>query len=220
MRKTIYILLPAALAFTMMACGGGDNDSKEGDTTGNDEQVDDQDNDDNSNSNDPVSNSIAEAEKKMQERRAKGDTLAMNYKDLQKYLPAIDGYTKGEPGGGMVNMPGMSFSNAEAQYTDADGHTVRIEIIDYNQAYAGYTAATAMWAMGISVENDDEKAGGVKLDDNVAGWEVFKKKDGRATVTLGVGYRFWVNVEADNQKDTEWVKSVAKMVDLDKLAAM
>lgn len=218
MRKTIYILLPAVLAFTMMACGGGDGESKEGDTTSNGEQANN-DGDDNGSSDDP-GNPMAAAEAKMKERRAKGDTLAMNYKELQKYLPQIDGYTMGEPDGGMINMPGMSYSNGEAEYTDADGHTVRVQIIDYNQAYGLYSAAAMVWTTGMSMENDDEKAGGVKINDNVAGWESFRKKEGRATVTLGVGYRFWVNVEADNQKDTEWVKSVAKMIDLDKLAAM
>lgn len=157
---------------------------------------------------------------KMKERRAKGDTLAMPYADLQKYLPTLDGYTMGEPDGATVNMGVMSYSSAEARYKKEGGGKVKVTIIDYNQAYSMYTAATAMWAMGMSVDTPTEKAGSVKIGDNIAGWEVFKKKRNRAEITLGVGSRFWVQVEADNQENTDYVKEIAKKIDLDKLSAM
>ena len=50
---------------------------------------------------------VKEAQDRWEARKAKGDTLAMPYKDLQAYLPEVSGYTKdGGPKGSQVNMPG------------------------------------------------------------------------------------------------------------------
>lgn len=212
MKKHLLIALPLSLSLFISACGGKADEVKE------DEKAD--------NPLEALENYAEEsqqaqndAEKKIAERKAKGDTLAMPYEDLMKYLPEeIDGYKKGEPDGASINMPGSSYSTANADYTNDKGESVKITIVDYNQAYAMYSGLTAMWAF--SVDTPEEKSQGVKIDDKVAGWEQFRKKSGDAVITLGVGYRFWVQVEADNQKDTEWVKTVAKSIDLDKLAAM
>ena len=158
---------------------------------------------------------------KMKERRAKGDTLAMPYADLQKFLPSsINDYKTSEPSGASINMTGMSYSSAEVKYKNDKDGWIKISIIDYNQAYGLYSAASAMWAMGISVDTPEEKANGIKLDDQIGGWEVFKKKHNKANITLGVGERFWVNVEANEQTNTELVKSIAKSIDLAKLASL
>ena len=161
-----------------------------------------------------------DAKKKMDERRKKGDTLAMKYEDLMKYLPSeISGYTKGEPTGTSISMMGQSYSTAEVKFKN-DKDWVKVQLIDYNQAYGLYSSAAMMWSMGFSVDSPEEKAGSVKLENNVAGWEVFKKKRKNAELTLGAGYRFWIHVEANNQESTDFVKSVAKSVDLTALAGM
>ncbi len=161
-----------------------------------------------------------EGDEKMKARRAKGDTVAMPYAELQKFLPKIDGYNlEGDPNGATMNMGAASYSSADATYKKGDSR-VKVTIVDYNQAYAMYSAATAMWAMGMSVDTPTEKAGGIKLSDEVAGWEVFQKQNKKANVTLGVGSRFWVNIEADDQESTDFVKSVAKSLDLSKLSSL
>ena len=216
MKKIIYTALPFALSLVFSACGGKKDQPEE-------QEID--------KPNNPIEalnnlakeseNAQQEAEKKLADRRAKGDTLALNYEELMKYLPeSIDGYTKGAPDGSSFNMPGASYSTANCSYTTEDGNRVKVTIIDYNQAYGLYTAATTMWAMGMSVDSPEQKAQGVKFEGNIGGWEEFRKKSGDATVTLGVGYRFWVQVEANNQKDCEWVKDVARKVDLTKLSEM
>ncbi|WP_165903862.1 hypothetical protein [Hymenobacter gummosus] len=48
--------------------------------------------------------------------------------------------------------------------------------------------------------------------------ETLDKKEHKATVTMGVGERFLVTVEASDQRDTELVKSVARSLDLGGLA--
>ena len=167
-----------------------------------------------------MAKSAKQSENKMKERRAKGDTLALHYTELQKYLPTISGYTMAEPDGGSVNMNGMSYSNAEGKYKNEKGKRVTVSIVDYNQAYALYSTATAMWAMGLSVDSKSEKACGFKIDESRGGWESYKKKSKKAEVTLGVGDRFWIHVEADDQENTDFVKEIAKSIDLTKLAAI
>ncbi len=167
-----------------------------------------------------LENTAKKSEDKMKERRAKGDTMALPYAELQKYLPVIDGYTMSEPDGSSINMTGMSYSNAEGRYKNSNGKKIKVTIIDYNQAFALYSTATAMWAMGLSVDTPTEKACAYKMDDKTMGWESYKKKSKQAAVTLGIGDRFWINVEAQDQENTDFVKEVAKSIDLSKLSAI
>mgnify|MGYP001594122313 CR=1 FL=1 len=136
-----------------------------------------------------------------------------------KFLPeSIDGYTRGEPDGETVNMPPTSFTSVNVKFTNDKGDDIKVTIVDYNQAYGMYSGLTMMWAMGMSVDSPEKKAQGVKFEGDIGGWEEFHKKTGRTELTLGVGYRFWVQVQADNQTDTENVKAIAKKIDLKKLS--
>jgi hypothetical protein len=157
---------------------------------------------------------------KIEERKAKGDTLAMHYEELMKYLPeSIDGYEKKEPTGESINMVGASYSTARVQYTNGN-KWIKVQIADYNQAYSMYQGLTAMWAMGISVDNPNEKSNGIKLSDDIAGWESFKKKANEANISLGVGSRFFVTVSANEQTNTDFVKEIAKSMKLKELAEL
>ncbi len=160
------------------------------------------------------------SEDKRKARRAKGDTLAMPFVELEKFLPTIDGYKMSEPDGGSINMTGMSYSSAEATYKNDKGERIKVSIVDYNQAFALYSTATMMWSMGLSVDTKTEKACGFKLDNSAGGWESYKKKSKKAQVTLGIGDRFWINVEADKQENTDLVKEIAKSIDIKKLSAI
>ena len=220
MKKTVSIIIASVLAVSIISCGQSEKEKQEkeeqqaaiktlGGALGGLMKAGTE-----------MAKSAKESESKMKERRAKGDTLAMHYTELQKYLPTISGYTMGEPDGGSVNMTGMSYSNAEGKYKNEKGKRVKVSIIDYNQAYALYLTATAMWAMGLSVDSPSEKACGFKIDETTGGWESFKKKSKRAEVTLGIGDRFWIHVEAEDQENTDFVKEIAKSIDLSKLSAI
>lgn len=143
----------------------------------------------------------------------------MNYKDLQSYLPtSIKGYEASEPGGSTMNMQGMSFSSADIEFTNANGDNVRITLLDYSGAISMYQAATAMWAGGMSFEDDESVAKSVKWDENIMGWEEYRKKDREANLSLGIGERFFVTIQADNQDNLDFVKSIAKSMSLSELS--
>jgi len=224
MKTLSKLILPASLALSLIGCGGADKKEDAKDAVKTD-------------STPTVANKVAAAmsgvtsggagananayAEKLKARRAKGDTLAMPYTDLEKFLPqSVDGYTAGQPTGASVNMGQMSYSTANVQFKKANGDMVKVTILDYNQAYQIYTQASLAWSMGMSVDSPNEKAESVKLDNTDGGWESFKKTSKQAQITVGVSNRFFVKAEANNQADVEMVKSVLKSVDLSKLASM
>jgi hypothetical protein len=162
------------------------------------------------------------AEKRQQERRQRGDTLSLNYKKLQEYLPkSVDGYGDAKLSGESVNMGGFSMSQAEAEYQNAQsGNSVNIQFIDYNENYGMY-AGLAFWLKGYSMENDQrmEKTFDTGLAD-VWALEKFEKSNGEVELIYAIGWRFMLTIKAPGQKDTEFLKSVAKKMDLNALSKM
>jgi hypothetical protein len=164
---------------------------------------------------------IKESSNKMVERKAKGDTVSMPYADLQKLLPSsISGFSKeGNPKGESINMVGMSYSTASQVYKNGDAE-ITVNIMDYNASYAAFGAATAMFATGFSVDNEEEHLGAVDLGvSGVKAWEDVKKKEKKSTIIAGVNDRFLVSAEGRNV-DSDVVKEAVKAVDLGKLAGM
>jgi hypothetical protein len=164
---------------------------------------------------------MKESASKMEERKAKGDTVSMPYADLQKLLPSsISGYSKdGDPKGESINMIGMSYSTASQVYKNGEAE-ITVNIMDYNASYAAFGAATAMFATGFSVDNDQEHLGAVDLGiSGVKAWEDVKKKEKRSTVMAGVNDRFLVTAEGRNV-ETDVVKDAIKSVDFGKLVGM
>lgn len=219
MKKFMFITFTGALTLGFVSCGG----EKAGDEKVKEEEVEKSSNPFQalSNMGKAMEKSVSSSEEKIKERRAKGDTLAIPYEELMKYLPeSIEGYSEGKTDGSTVNMMGASFSNAKVKFCNDKNECIKIELVDYNSAYNIYYGLTSIWAIGMSIDTPDKKANGVKFEGDIAGWEEFNKKNKDATVFLGIGYRFWLKVEADNQTDTEYVKSIAKSMDLNKLANM
>jgi hypothetical protein len=224
MKTLSKIILPASIAVSLISCGGMDKKDDAKSAAGK------------ADSTATIANKVAAAmsgvtsgtgananayAEKLKARRAKGDTLAMPYTDLEKFLPqSVDGYTAGQPTGASVNMGQMSYSAANITFKKDNGDNVKVSILDYNQAYQIYTQASLAWSMGMSVDSPTEKAESVKLDNTDGGWETYHKNSKGATITVGVANRFFVKVEANNQADVEMVKSVLKSADLSKLASM
>ncbi|WP_210521347.1 hypothetical protein [Hymenobacter terricola] len=167
-----------------------------------------------------MSNSMQAAQSRQEERKQRGDTLALNYKELQKYLPASPaGYTAdGGPEGQSTNMANMHMSTASQKYKKGD-QTLSVALVDYNSAAPLFMGATAMMNSGLEMEDDNQLTRGLKLDKTgVKGMETLDKKEHKATVVMGIGDRFLATVEASGQDNTDLVKSVARNLDLDALA--
>lgn len=216
MKKIAFYIPLVIMALLIASCGGGNDEAEE-------EEIDFEKNPLGAlmKMGENMEKQMKEIEEKAKEREEKGDVLAMEYDELQKYLPSsIDGYTAGEPDGATINMQGMSYSSATIGFTKDNGDFVKVSLLDYNAAFGLYNMATSMWALGISVNTPEEKASGIKFEDGITGWQSFKKKQNTATIVLGIGQRFMLTVEANNQEDTDFVKDIAKSLDMDDLAEL
>ena len=162
-----------------------------------------------------------EADKFYQERREKGDTVAIAYSELQKVLPpSPNGYTpSGEPSGSSQNMGGFSMSQAEQDYSGpaaaADGNapSIRITIVDFGGTQAGYGVLAGPMMMGYSQEDAHSRMRTIKIDvPYTYGSEEYNKDDKTAKVSAVTRYRYLITVEARNQADdqTEMVKGLVE----------
>lgn len=83
---------------------------------------------------------------------------------------------------------------------------------------ARYQGAAAMMSLGFEQEDDEHIVGPTAVKaDGMKGMDTFYKKDGRAEMTLAVGGRFLLTLQAGKQKDMALLKSVAEGMDLAKL---
>jgi hypothetical protein len=175
---------------------------------------------------DNMEKSAQESEKRLQERRAKGDTLSIKFTELMKFLPeSLDGYTAEKPEGQTTNTMGFSFSNAKHSFTkeNADGGTDRVtmELFDYNQGYEFFAGLTMWTSMGMSFENTDgwQKTFDTGIAD-VFAMEDYKYDGKRTSLTYAIGYRFYLAINVENVERTDFAKNLAKKVDMKTLAKM
>ena len=170
---------------------------------------------------DKVNEATKVSSDKWEERKAKGDTMAMPYADLEAFLPDISGYSKdGDAKGSQMNMPGMgSWSQAEQAYKNGDKQ-IKVEILDYNAAFQAFTAATAIFKMGYSMEDDSKKQGSVDLGiKDVVAYQTIYKHDPRGELAVVSGDRFFIQIESQGSNDPQLLSSVAKSIKLSELAS-
>jgi hypothetical protein len=169
---------------------------------------------------DNISKTAESMNDKQAERKAKGDTLAMPYKDLQAFLPTLSGYEKvGEPEGESMNMTGMSFSVASQKYKKGE-EAIKVSITDYNAAYSAFMGVTALMNAGFSVENDNEISHGVDLGiAGIKGFETIKKKNKSGNLIVAVADRFFISIDGNNIGNPDVLKEIAKGISLNSLAS-
>lgn len=198
---------------SIVSCNSGNksNDEEKSleETSSNGSQIDEKNSDDNKNA-------------KWEMRKAKGDTLAMPYKDLQTYLPEISGYTKeGGPKGSQMNLPGMgSWSETEQEYVSGDKR-VSVKLVDYNAAWQAFQGITSVYSMGFSTEDDTKKQAQVDIGiKDVFAYQTIYKTEKKSELVLVVGQRFFITINSDGENNDSFLKDIAKNMKLDKLAEL
>ncbi len=138
---------------------------------------------------------------------------AMHYNDLKVFLPDIEGYEpKGESDGQITSAMGFSYSQITQNYQaeDNDRQNITVTIIDYNMAMSMYKMASAVLNTGLHIENDKEITKKADLGiDNVIAVEHFRKDQGDAMLTMGVGERFFVTISGTKQDNIDDLKAIA-----------
>ncbi|MCC7134073.1 MAG: hypothetical protein IT352_15555 [Gemmatimonadales bacterium] len=170
-----------------------------------------------------VQDRVEEAEKFRQDRIARGDTVAMAYSDLQKYLPeSVAGLEPdGDPSGQSQSMAGFSMSQTERRWVGPEGPEgssrpeVKVSIVDFGGSQQGYAMLAAPLLMGFSREDDQEKVGSVKMDlAHTGGWLELRKDTKNVAFTAVTRYRFVIKVEAEGfgEDKSDLARSVAEDV--------
>lgn len=204
------IMCGAAMCLMLAACGGEMKEAAEG--LNNLKNI--------AESAGDVQKNVDAAQKKQQERRAKGDTLALSYEELGKLLVDVSGTTAEEPTGESVGSVMGSWSMARRTYTKGS-QSFEVVITDYNASSVAFAGATAIFAINMSSDNPEKKSATFRTDDpTVNGFAEYYKKENRATILWGIGSRFILNLTAKGVSSAEEAKDFAKNFNLKKLSAM
>ena len=166
--------------------------------------------------------SVDEAAKFQADRRARGDTVAMPYAELQKLLPeSIAGYSKAEePAGSSQSMGAFSMSDAEQRYTagpGADGiePMIDVKIVDFGGTEGAYGMFALPMMMNIQREDAHSRMRTLTLGPKYT-WasEDFNKDSKDARITAITRYRYAITVEANNQHDdqSEMIKKIVEQI--------
>ena len=216
------ILFFVVCSTVLWSCGGkkADNTSdknsdKKEQQSSEDAKPNEQESTDNNANN---ANPISEGEKIRAERKKKGDTLAIPYADLLKMMPSmLEGYkAEGDPEGSTIGMGGGSYSVATKTYKNGE-KSIKISITDYNSAGEIFDTFSAMWG-GMSSESKGEKTQGFKdAKEPIAGMETYNKNSKEAKIIAGVGHRFLVDINADEQESIDLTKKVFRALPLSEL---
>src|SRR5688500_14754034 len=189
--KKILIVLCLPLIFTFSSCGDKDKENTETTTT-------EENTESTTDNTTPADQPAVDKNSRYEQRKAKGDTLAMEYKALQAYLLEVSGYAKeGGPSGSQFNAPGMgSWSEASQDYSSGEKR-VSIKIVDYNSAYQALQGMTSIYAMGWKFEDDSKKQSPADLGiKDVGAYETIYKTDKRQELVVVVADRFFITLES------------------------
>src|SRR5215216_5602401 len=112
-----------------------------------------------------------------------------------------------------MNMPGLgSYSQTEQDYINGD-KVIKVTITDYNASQMAFTAATALYSLNISSEDDEKKQSSTDLGmKDVAAYETVYKKNQTAELIVIAGDRFYITLRSDGSNDIDQLKSTAKGV--------
>lgn len=163
-----------------------------------------------------------EAEKFYTDRKARGDTVAMPYADLQKMLPgAPSGYTVSEePGGSSQSMGGWSMSQAEQTFSapagaDGTAPTIKVTLMDLGGTQAAYGMMALPMMMNFSQEDAHRKFNTLTLGPAYT-WasEEYNKDTREVKVSAVTRYRYMITVEARNHPgdETAMVKGLTEEI--------
>ncbi|WP_448518256.1 hypothetical protein [Rhodoflexus sp.] len=210
-----------ALAATIFSCGGSKSEGKmeEGEKVGITNALDKIQDMANA-----VEQSQKNAEQKLQERIRRGDTLAIPYAELARFIPdAIDDFKSetSELRGETTTTAGMSVSTVRKKLVNGDSY-ISFELTDYNSgANAAAQGALAMFSMAaeISMENNEMKQVGFKQGSEIKGSITLQKNRQIAELAAVIAGRFLVKVEANNQTDIEGIKDYFQRLSLNELSA-
>lgn len=176
-----FILLALPLTFLVSACGGQSEEAKQ------EKEIQ------------KAADKMEEAANQMRDALTdnKGEKKeVVDWRKLQDFLPnKIDGISRTDESGETAGAMGFHISQAEGTYEKGD-RRIQLLIVDTG-GLSGLINASAAWA---TVTVDKEDRNGYERTTEIDGYKAFEKYDKsseRAEISVLVGSRFIVTLEAD-----------------------
>lgn len=142
---------------------------------------------------------------------------------LQRFLPNMDGWTRGTPGGSVVPISDeQGYSFADAEFTNGE-QKVKVTVGDTSSVEDCLLALAAMVTVLPPGYNEQVPPATtiVRFEHNghqaASKWNA-EKREGEFSVLVGA--RFVVKVEGAKVESLDTLKAFANLVDLQKLAAL
>lgn len=192
------MLLSIALALFIISCGEKkDIDTKETPTVEQEQKGESMSNSESANS-------------KLESRRAKGDTVAIDWKKYPNIMPEISGFTKSSPDISSINAMGMNYSSFIQNYSKGENN-ISITIIDYNTAVEMFSSAAGWKNFKMQTDNEESFSSVQEYSGAKDTWifEEYLKNEKDANVVLAVNDRYFISINANNQTSTEYAKGIA-----------
>ena len=211
MRSPTLVVVRAALAATLAACGGDKPAADTGDALSQLSQAANQ-----------FANQLATQAQTMTEGTAgAGDrkpVLPVSFKVLMDYLPkSIDGMTAHEPQGETASIAGGQYSEAKAAFSSEDGsRSAEVAIFDYAHIAMLYTPYRMMLNLKVNRESTRGYERTVELDGFPA-FEKWENAGADSEIAVMVGDRFVVTVNT-NGMDEGAARKIVEGLDLKGLA--
>ena len=168
-----------------------------------------------------ISEEEDKADKIREERVNHGDTVALAPEKLKRFLPKkFDGFIpQGDFVGSPYQLSGQSYANAEQDYAKGATH-IRITLCDYNGSQSQFAQETSYFSSGMRIDNRTVVAGSVVFPGDLKGWEIFDKRTHKAELSIAVSDRILLKIIANQQTDTQYIKSIAQKMNLKTLARL
>lgn len=164
-----------------------------------------------------VADAVKKAEAASKEAQETKPVDPVHFSKLIALLPpAPSGWkAEGEPRGETTSAMGFSLSKADRRYSSGEKH---LEVTITDGAYHPQVYAVVTMLAQFSQETTEGWSKGVTLDGN-PGVEKWEKESGRCDLTVVVGKRFLVNVDARGV-ESDFSRKVFASIDRASLAAL
>lgn len=220
MPKSVLVL--PALALTLAACGGSEQQQAENATQQMQQsaqqmqQAAEQMAQGAENSSEQMAQGLQQMTQGFQQM-AQGSATPVDFEVLKAALPEVGGWTMGDARGEQMNMP-MAMSRAEAEYS-RDSSRVELEIIDSAMSQLLLAPMSMFLSSGYSERSDEGFKRAAKINGH-PGMEEWNAETRRGEATAVVANRFIVKATGHAVESLDTVRAVLDAVDFAKLATL
>ena len=161
-----------------------------------------------------VDKQMQSVEAKIEARRKKGDTIALDYRTMLSFIPDLPGWEADKPEGSNLTVGGVKYSTASKSFRNAKGEEISIELFDYNTSLGMLTSSTMWKNFGLESDNDDSYQKVSQYTGIKDSWiyEELNKTDKITNVNYSLNDRYFLTLTLSGQTDLNYAKELAEKV--------